>query len=67
MLVLDLFVVLRRFNRKGHIATGSLRVEEPVHTSWSRFLHLRCWALVDVVLLLSSNIAPLKLNIYLPL
>ena len=25
------------FNSQGHIAMGSLRVEEPVHTSWSRF------------------------------
>ena len=25
------------FNSQGHIATGTLRVEEPVHTSWSRF------------------------------
>ena len=25
------------FNSQGHIATGSLWVEEPVHTSWSRF------------------------------
>ena len=25
------------FNSQGHIATGSLWVEEPVHTSWSGF------------------------------
>ena len=24
-------------NSQGHIATGSLRMEEPVHTGWSRF------------------------------
>ena len=37
---LDLFIYLLfyvAFKSQGHIATGSLQVEEPVHTSWSRF------------------------------
>ena len=34
---LDFFLFLLTFNNQGHIATGSLRVEEPVYTSWSRF------------------------------
>ena len=34
---LDLFVVLCLFNRQSDNAMGSLQVEEPVHTSWSRF------------------------------
>ena len=32
------------FNIQGHIAMGSLRVEEPVHTSWSRFCTVNHWA-----------------------
>ena len=32
------------FNSQGHIATGSLRVEERVHTSWSRFCTVNHWA-----------------------
>ena len=31
------FLFYVAFNSQGHIATGSLWVEEPVHTSWSRF------------------------------
>ena len=36
---LDLFICCFcvMFNSQGDIATGSLRLEEPVHTSWSRF------------------------------
>ena len=34
---LDLFVVYVTFSSQGHIVMGSLRVEEPVHTRWSRF------------------------------
>ena len=32
-----LFFVYAAFNSQGHIATASLWVQEPVHTSWSRF------------------------------
>ena len=31
------FIFYVTFNSEGHIATGSLRVEESVHTSWSEF------------------------------
>ena len=31
------FLLYFAFNSQGHIAKGSLWVEEPVHTSWSRF------------------------------
>ena len=34
---LDLFLFYATFNSLGHIAMDSLRVEESVHTSWSRF------------------------------
>ena len=34
---LDLLLFYVVFNSQGHITTGSLRVEEPVHISWSRF------------------------------
>ena len=34
--VLSLFIYVTS-NSQGHIVVGSLRVEEPVHTSWSRF------------------------------
>ena len=32
------------FNSHSHIVTGSLRVEKPVHTSWSRLSTLNCRA-----------------------
>ena len=32
------------FNSQGHIVMGSLRVEEPVHTSWSIFYTVNHWA-----------------------
>ena len=32
-----IFLFYVAFNSQGHTAMGSLRVEEPVHTSWSRF------------------------------
>ena len=35
------------FNRQGDIVTGSLRVEEPVHTSWSRLVTVNYWALAS--------------------
>ena len=31
------FLFYVAFISQGHIKMGSLRVEEPVHTSWSRF------------------------------
>ena len=31
------FLFYAAFNRQGHIAMGSLQLEEPVHTTWSRF------------------------------
>ena len=34
---LDLFLFYVVFNSQGHIAKGRMQVEEPVHTSWSRF------------------------------
>ena len=34
---LDLFLFYVTFNSQGHIARGSLWVEEPMHTNWSRF------------------------------
>ena len=38
------FLCYVTFNSQGHIAAGNLRVEEPVHTSWSRFCTLNNWA-----------------------
>ena len=32
-----IFLFYVKFNSQGHIVTGSLQVEEPVHTSWSIF------------------------------
>ena len=42
---LDLFFLFYvMFNSQGHTVTGSLWVEEPVHTSWSRFCTVNHWA-----------------------
>ena len=35
------------FNSQDHIVLGSLRVEEPVHTSWSRFCAVNNWAMTS--------------------
>ena len=40
---LVLFWFYVALNSQGHIATGSLWVEEPVHTSWSRFCTVNHW------------------------
>ena len=37
------FLFYVAFNSLGHIAMGSLRVEHPVHTSWSRFCSVNHW------------------------
>ena len=39
-----IFLSYVMFNSQGHIVTGSLRVEEPVHTSWSIFCTVNHWA-----------------------
>ena len=44
ILDLDLFLFYVAFNSQGHIATVSLWLEEPVHTSWSRFCTVNNWA-----------------------
>ena len=40
----EIYLFYIAFNIQGHIGTGSLRVEEPVHTSWSRFCTVNHWA-----------------------
>ena len=37
ILLIQIYIFVLRHIRQGHIATGSLRVEETVNTSWSRF------------------------------
>ena len=41
------FLFYVAFNSQGHIPTGSLRVEEPVCTSWSRFCTVIHWVLAS--------------------
>ena len=45
---MDLFLFLCHVQQpQGHIAMGSLWVEEPVHTSWSRICTVNHWALAS--------------------